>query len=251
MDQLRFLQAYERTAYINRERNGIGTLGEKTMHALIKNYFEPDETKQEIRVGTYYADIFDGEQIIEVQTRQFNKLRDKLAVFLEDYPVTVVYPVLGKKWLYWLDKESGELSKGRLSPRKGSVYEVCAELYKIKEYLKHPNFHLHVIVLEAEEYRCLDGWSKDKKKGSSKYDKIPTKLLDEVCIDSLADYRKLLPEGLPEEFGTQEFAKAAHISRRLAQASLNILFDVGAVERVGKQGNAWRYQTLGRQRSLR
>ncbi|MBO5278378.1 MAG: hypothetical protein J6B06_02665 [Lachnospiraceae bacterium] len=244
MNQARFSEAYQRTAYVNRERNGIGTLGEKTLHALLKNYLEPDETKQEVRVGSYYADIFDGEQIIEVQTRQFHKLREKLTAFLPDYPVTVVYPVLGKKWLYWLDKESGEVSKGRVSPRKGSVYEVCAELYKIKEHLKNPNFHLRVLVLEAEEYRYLDGWSRDRKKGSSKYDKIPTKLLDELCIDCLQDYRKLLPEGLPEEFGTQEFARVAHISRRLAQMVLNILYAVGVVERVGKQGNAWIYRAF-------
>ena len=64
MDQLRFLQAYQKTAYVNRERNGIGTLGEKTLHALLKNYLEPDETKQEIRLGTYYADIYNGKEII-------------------------------------------------------------------------------------------------------------------------------------------------------------------------------------------
>lgn len=244
MNQARFSEAYQRTAYVNRERNGIGTLGEKTLHALLKNYLEPDETKQEVRVGSYYADIFDGEQIIEVQTRQFHKLREKLTAFLPDYPVTVVYPVLGKKWLYWLDKESGEVSKGRVSPRKGSVYEVCAELYKIKEHLKNPNFHLRVLVLEAEEYRYLDGWSRDRKKGSSKYDKIPTKLLDELCIDCLQDYRRFLPEGLPTEFGTQEFAKSAHISRKLAQVVLNILYDTGTVERVGKQGNAWIYRAF-------
>lgn len=242
MNQLRFLQAYEKTAYANRERNGIGTLGEKTLHALLKNYMEPDEKKQEIRIGTYYADIFDGQQIIEIQTRQFHKMRNKLQVFLKEYPVTVVYPVLGKKWLYWVDKESGEVSSGRVSPKKGSIYEVCAELYQIKEYLRHPNFHLCVLVLEAEEYRYLDGWSKDRKKGATKWDKIPTKLLDEVCMDSLEDYKKLLPDGLSEEFGTQEFAKTAHISRQLAQVALNILFEAGAVERIGKQGHAWQYR---------
>lgn len=242
MDHTRFLEAYQKTAYANRERNGIGTLGEKTLHALLKNYFEPDEAKQEIRMGSYYADIFTGEQIIEVQTRQFNRLRDKLAVFLEEYPVTVVYPVLGKKWLYWLDKESGEVSPGRVSPRKGSVYEVCVELYRIKQYLKHPNLRVHVLVLEAEEYKYLDGWGKNKKKGASKYDRIPTRIMDELCIESLQDYRRFLPEGLPAEFGTQEFAKAAHISRKLAQVVLNILYDTGTVERVGKQGNAWIYR---------
>lgn len=243
MDHTRFLEAYQKTAYANRERNGIGTLSEKTLHALLKNYFEPDEAKQEVKIGSYFADVFTGTEIIEVQTRQFNRLRDKLAVFLEQYPVTVVYPVLGKKWLYWVDKESGEVSKGRVSNRKGSVYEVCVELYRIKQYLNHPNLRIHVLVLEAEEYRYLDGWGKDKKKGASKWDKIPTKIMDELYLASQQDYRLFLPEGLPEEFGTQEFAKVAHISRKLAQVVLNILYDTGAVERVGKQGNAWIYKS--------
>lgn len=242
MDQIRFMQAYQTTAYGNREKNGIGTLGEKTLHALIKNYLEPDEAKQEIRVGTYYADIYNGEEIIEIQTRQFNKLRDKLEVFLQEYPVRVVYPVLGKKRLYWIDRESGEVSPGRVSPRKGTVYELCAELYKIKGYLKNPNLRLQALVLEAEEYRYLDGWSRDRKKGATHYDRIPTKLTDELCIDTLRDYRKFLPQGLPEEFGSREFAASARISRSLAQIVLNILFEVGTVERIGKQGNAWIYR---------
>lgn len=242
MDHTRFLEAYQKTAYANRERNGIGTLSEKTLHALLKNYFEPDEEKQEVKVGSYYADIFTGSEIIEIQTRQFNRLRDKLEIFLAEYPVTVVYPVLGKKWLYWVDRESGVVSSGRVSNRRGSVYEVCIELYRIKQYLKNPKLRVQVLVLEAEEYRYLDGWGKDRKKGATKCDKIPTRIMGELCLNSLADYRLLLPEGLPEEFGTQEFSKTAHISRSLAQMVLNILYDTGTVERVGKQGNAWIYR---------
>lgn len=245
MDHLKFLEAYQKTAYANRERSGIGTLGEKTLHALLKNYFEPDETKQEIRLGAYYADIYNGEEVIEIQTRQFNRLRGKLDVLLQQYPVTVVYPVPGKKWLYWLDQESGEVSKGRVSPRKGTVYEVCAELYKIKPLLRNPNLHIHVLVLEMEEYRYLNGWSRDKKRGSSRCDRIPTRIMEELTILSQEDYGRLLPEELPGEFGSLELAKTAHISRSLAQVALNILYEVGTVERVGKKGNAWVYRKAG------
>ena len=99
-----------------------------------------------------------------------------------------------------------------------------------------------MLILEIEEYRYLNGWSKDKKKGSSRCDRIPKKIIEELCIDSRADYKKLLPKGLPAEFGSYEFAKTAHISRRLAQITLNILFEVNCVERVQKKGNAWVYQ---------
>lgn len=227
------------------EKKGIGTLGEKTLHHTLKNYFEPNKEKQEVRIKKYYADIYNEKGIIEIQTQQFYRLRGKLKVFLKEYPVTLVYPIPGKKCLYWLDQESGEISKGRVSPKKGTYYEICKELYRIKEYLGDPNLHLYVLILEIEEYRYLNGWSKDKKKGSSCCDKIPKKIIEELCIDSRADYKKLLPKGLPAEFGSYEFAKTAHISRRLAQITLNILFEVNCVERVQKKGNAWVYQIKG------
>lgn len=63
---------------------GIGTLSEKTLHAVLKNYYEPDENKHEVAIDGYYADIFNDSGIIEIQTRQLNKLRDKLAVFLKN-----------------------------------------------------------------------------------------------------------------------------------------------------------------------
>lgn len=242
MDQLRFLQAYNKIAHVNRERAGIGTLGEKTLHAVLKNYFEPDETRQEIKLGNYYADIYSEQGVIEIQSRQFDKLRGKLAVFLEEYPVTVVYPVPGKKWLYWLDKDTGQVSKGRVSPKRGTAYEVFAELYRIKEFLQKPNLSICVMILEVEEYRYLNGWSRDKKKGSSRCDRIPTRIMEEVNLKGPEDYGKLIPENLPEEFDSREFAKAAHISLKLSQTALNILFDTGAVARVGKRGRAYLYR---------
>ena len=59
----------------------------------------------------------DGE-IIEIQTRQFNRMRGKLQAFLPLYPVTIVYPIPYEKWLIWIDEDSGELSKKRKSPKR-------------------------------------------------------------------------------------------------------------------------------------
>ena len=60
----------------------IGTLSEKTLHAFLKNYYEPDIDKQEIPIDRYVADIFTGQEIIEIQTAQFNSMRDKLNCFV-------------------------------------------------------------------------------------------------------------------------------------------------------------------------
>ena len=241
-NQERFEQAKQKIIGIDRQRLGIGTLSEKTVHAILKNYYEPDEDRQEIPIENYVADIYSDGEIIEIQTRQFNKLRDKLQTFLSLYPVTVVYPIPREKWLIWVDEESGELSKKRKSPTKGNPYVAFIELYKIKMFLKDPNLRLRFVLIDMEEYRLLNGWSKDKKKGSTRYDRIPTQLVEEVEINCPEDYMQFVPYELEDDFTTKDFAKAAHIPVNLAQTVLNILFFVGTVERVGKQGRAYLYR---------
>lgn len=100
----------------NRERNGIGTLSEKTVHAVLKHYYAPDESQHEIPVEGCVADIFNGKEIIEIQTRSFDRMRPKLERFLPLYPVTIVYPIPYCKHVYWIDEETGEISGGRKSP---------------------------------------------------------------------------------------------------------------------------------------
>lgn len=240
-DNIAFEKAKLKIIGVDRQRLGIGTLSEKTVHAILKNYFEPDEEKQEIPIEKYVADIYTGSDIIEIQTRQFNKMRDKLAAFLPLCPVTIVYPIPYEKWIIWIDEESGELSKKRKSPVKGNPYMVFPELYKIKMFLKEPNLHLCLVFLNIEEYKLLNGWSKDRKKGSRRYDRIPTEIIREVRIERPEDFMQFIPFELKGGFTSGEFAKAAHINVSLAQVVLNILHHVGTVERVGKKGRMYLY----------
>lgn len=243
-DKKQFEAARNKIIGIQRERHGIGTLSEKTVHAVLKNYYAPDEDTQEIPIENYVADIYADGEIIEIQTRNFNTMRNKLQAFLPLYPVTIVYPVPNEKWIIWIDEESGELSQKRKSPVKGNIYSVFRELYRIKMFLKNPNLHLRVVLLNMEEYRLLNGWSRDKKKGSSRYDRIPTELVKEITIDCLQDYLQFLPYDLPDEFTTADFAKKVHITEALSRTALNILHYVGVAERVGKNGNSYVYRVV-------
>lgn len=244
IDREAFEAARKKVIGVDRKRSGIGTLSEKTVHAILKNYYEPDEEKQEIPIENYVADIFSDGEIMEIQTRQFNKMRNKLSAFLPLYPVTIVYPIPREKWIIWIDEESGELSRKRKSPAKGNVYLAFIELYKIKMYLKNPNLRVKLVLMDMEEYKLLNGWSRDKKKGSSRYDRIPTELIEEVDITRIEDYMQFVPYDLEEEFTSKEFAKAAHIPVKLAQTVLNILYDLGTVTRTGKKGREYLYTVL-------
>lgn len=242
MDKAEFLITCETIKKTNRAKNGIGTLSEKTLHAVLKKYFEPDESKHEIRVGSFVADIVNDNNIIEIQTGNFNKLRKKLELFLDDYSVTIVYPIAKTKWLLWLDPETGEMTNKRKSPRRGTPYDAFFELYKIKYLLPDPNLKLCIVLFDSEEYRYLNGWSQNKKRGSSRFERIPVSLEDEIMIENRFDYIKLIPEKLPEEFMSTDFKKASGLSLSGAQTALNVLYHLGAVERVGKKGNSHIYK---------
>ena len=93
-----------------------------------------------------------------------------------------------------------------------------------------------------EEYRMLDGWSRDKKKGSTKCDRIPSRLYDEIDIDFKESWLSLLPDGLPDPFTSADYKKAARVSQGCAGTALHILHYAGCLTRTGKKGNSYLYQ---------
>lgn len=224
--------------------NGIGTLSEKTVHAVLKYYYAPKEKYHEVRIGNYVADICREGEIFEIQTRNFNTLRSKLDCFLQDHDVTIVYPIANIKYLRWVNPDTGEILPPRKCPKKGNIYNIIPELYKIKYYLPNENLHFIMTFLDMEEYRMLDGWSKDKKKGATKTDKIPTGIAGEIRIDCKEDYLKFLPDDLPENFTSKDVAVCCKISIGLSGVLLHILHYLNLIERTGKKGNAYLYKIL-------
>jgi hypothetical protein len=242
MDKLRFIKARDKVISKDTIKQGIGTLAEKSLHSVLKYYFEPDTNAHEIRVNGFVADIKNENGIIEIQTGNFNKMRRKLDSFLIDNKVKIVYPIENNKWLIWINDETGEITKKRKSPKKGTPYQAYFELYKIKTVLTNPNLSIDLVFLDIDEYRLLNGWSDDLKKGSSRYERVPVDIIDEIHINVLADYMNLMPCDMPTVFKVKDFKKASGLSLRGCQTAINILKYIGLVEYVGKEGKAFLYK---------
>jgi len=251
MDKEFFLKVCDEVIGQQQGMNGIGTLSEKTVHSVLKSYYSPDSINHEIKVGGFVADICTGSEIIEIQTRSFDKLRRKLTAFLAFAPVTIVYPIHYVKWIRWVNPQSGEVSPPRKSPKLGSPYLIFFELYRIKDFLTNPNLKLKIVLLNLEEYRFLDGWSQDKKKGSSRCDRIPTEIVKEISVDCLEDYNLLIPDVLGGEFTSADFKKASGLPLKQAQTALHILHHIGIVDRVGKKGRSFLYIRMNGKREVR
>ena len=222
---------------------GIGTLSEKTLHAVLKRFYEPDASCREIPVGRFYADIKKENKIIEIQTRTLFKLRAKLDEFLQDHDVTVVHPIAAKKSVSWIEPD-GTVGKQHKSPKKGTIHDACFELDFIKDYIAHENFHLRLVMLDLSEYRYKNGWDRSKKRGSTRCDMIPNDVLGQYYLQSPADYADFIPDGLNETFTSADYAKAAKIRRERVNTELRILLCAGVIERIGKVKNAYVYKLV-------
>ena len=224
---------------------GIGTLGERTLHAALKYYLQPDPAFHEIKVGRSGGGGHqDSWGITEIQTRQFGRLQAKLEAFLALGPVTVVYPVAAQKRLCWMDPETGETSPWHRSPKERGGLMSSMSSMPSGICFENLNLSIRILLLEMEEIRYLNGWSHDRKRGSTRMDRVPVSLLGEVTVGAKVGYEALLPAGLPEEFTSKEFAKGAALSLPSAQRGLLLLHQLGVVDRLGKQGRSYLYRAV-------
>ncbi len=217
---------------------GIGTLNEKRIHSVLKNYFSNDYD-QEAKIGSFYADIVTENGIFEIQTGNFGKLNKKLEVMLSVCHVTVVYPYEKRTRVISADDISGELLREGRFRYNNSLTEFFLELYRIKSFLTNPNLTICIAELDVERVNYVsEKTGKRRKRGA--FTKTPLALRREIYFEKPADYLSLLPEGVPEEFTVKELQKYTKATD--AKLMLEILLYVGAADKIGKKGNAEIYK---------
>lgn len=218
--------------------NVIGVLSEKTLHKTIKNIFEGNQLYQEVKIDKYYVDICINNKIIEVQTKQFNKLRDKLnyLISINKYDINVVYPVFTNKTIFNINE--GIVDKGKKSPKKFKVPELFHELYMIKNLLPNNCLTITILLFEVNEYRI----KKNNRKGFECFDRVPTKLVDVITLDKLEDYVNLLPDNLNEMFTSKEICEKTKTNIKYVNKMLNVLKFLNVIELIGKDGKKFVYK---------
>lgn len=217
----------------SRERSGIGTLREKTVHAVLKEYYGGGEESKEISVGSFVADVVSEAGVIEIQTRSLYRLERKLTALLPLCRVTVVYPLEKETYLLTIDPESGELLSRRKSPKKTGLWQGIAELYGIREHLKDEHLTIRFPLLTVEETRLP---AAGRGRCAKKLDRIPTALNDETILRNVGDYIDLLPKALPDSFTSAELAKLCKTNAETARRCIGTLKAVGALQECGKRG---------------
>ncbi len=230
-DKLRFIKCCDSARINSCERHSIGTLGEKTLHSVIKHYFESDTSFHEQKIGRYVADILKNGEITEIQTRAFSSLKNKLTAYMGNHRVNVVFPIAAEKYISWIDPETGEVGERHKSPKRGHPRDILRELYSLRPIMPLDGVKFTLVFCVMEEFRLLTGRSRDKKHfGASRYERIPTELSGILTLENTSDFALLIPDTLPERFTAAEFAKAAKMTRRTAGYALLTLISLGVIE---------------------
>lgn len=238
--------------------SGIGTLGEKQMHAAIKQFICPDEGCHEVRLDCeesnrdgeektkrrrFVADILKDGTVYEIQTGRLAPLHDKIAWVIEntDYNITVIHPIAESKWVNVLDKNN-EIEKRYRSPVKGKISDMACELFSIADFVASPRFSLVLLLVEAEQYMKNTAKTSRTRPKFKKYELIPINLLSAAVFSCLDDYKYFIPDLLNGEFTVKQYSNESKIRGMDAYTAVHSLCSMGLLENCGKIGRAAAYR---------
>lgn len=213
---------------------------EKTLHEQLKKLYAMENGKVETVLGDYRVDVVRGDLLIEIQTRSFSSIRDKLRKLIKNHRVRLVHPVPYMKWIVRLDRDEKQVSR-RKSPKRGRVEEVFRELIYMPDILSDPNFELEVALVNMEEFLIDDGKGSWRRRRWSIHDRRMLSLHEHHLYKTPRDFLKLLPESLPDEFTTRILAKESKLRINLVQKMVYCLRKMGVLEQTGKKGRAKLY----------
>ena len=181
----------------------INTYNESSLHKTLKSFYslKNEGSKTEVPQGPFIVDIkCKDESIIEIQTANLSKLKEKCLYFLkQNTKVTIVFPLAVSKTICTKNPETGRISK-RKSPVHKSVYSIFRELTGLYQILLNKNFYLEILpsqIIEVREKTQIPVQSKNNmrrhKRDWLKTDKILESLEKEIVLHGKSSYKKLIP----------------------------------------------------------
>ena len=223
---------------------------ETSLHRQLKAIYAGDDGLQEVVCEGYRIDAVRGDELIEIQHGSLAAIRDKIRRLLNGHRVRIVKPIVANKLLVKLDKRGGTELDRRRSPKRGTLLNVFDELVYFTRVFQHEHLTLEVVLVDVEERRYPGhGKRRRRRKQGQDFQIEDQRLMGIVASQSFstaADLRKLLPRRMPREFHTAHLAQRLKAPRWTAQRIAYCLREMGAVEIVGKEGNAILYRYAAR-----
>ena len=219
----------------------IGTLGERSLHSALKDWYARPGDRKEVEVDGFHIDILRQNLLVEIQTTHFYSLKRKLNLLTGRHPLRLVYPIAQEKWIVRLAKDGMTRLGRRKSPKRGNIFHLFDELVSIPDVIRNPNFTLEVLLIQEEEVRCEDGTGSWRRGGLRIADHCLIDVLSRHLFKQPSDFLDLVPTSLPEPFSTKDLADGIGQPRWVAQEMAYCLRHMGVIDVIEKNGNALLY----------
>ena len=226
--------------------NQIGTLNEKPLHAVLKEWYARPGDQMEVALDGYVIDIIRDDLLIEIQTRNFSALKRKMRRLTEAHHVRLVHPIAVEKWIVKLPRDSQSKQSRRKSPKRGGPELIFDELVSFPQLIASPNFSLEVLLVQEEEVRRYDARRAWRRRGWVTSERRLLGVVERHVFETTSDLGALIPPAVQELFTTSDLASALKRPRRLAQKMAYCLREMGAITPQGKRGNAILYSRAER-----
>lgn len=221
--------------------NQIGSLNETTLHNDLKWWYSKSNDQLEQKIGNFIIDIVRDDLLIEIQTKNFAAIRNKLEILLQNHKVKLVHPIIQDKWIINLNTQLNMIIRRRLSPNHFSYINIFNELIRIPTMIFHPNFTIELVLVQIEEIRQQNRNGSRKRKGWSIYDRKLVKVLERKHFKSPSDFLCFVPNNLETPFTNIELARSLKMSVRFIQKMSYCLRKMGIFKLVGKRSNSYLY----------
>ena len=218
------------------EQTGININNEKSLHSAIKQWYAMPGDRLEVKVDKYIIDLVREDSLIEIQTRNFSAIGNKLRALTKYNKVMLVHPIATEKYIVTMESMDKVITR-RKSPKKGKLVDLFDELIRIPDLIDEENFILEILMTKEEEIRCKDGKGSWRRKGISIVDRKLIEVVEKVTFKESKDFLIFLPEDLQGSFTNKDLAKALKITVFKARKITYCLRKMKIIKEVGKLRN--------------
>ncbi|MBW9153123.1 hypothetical protein [Clostridium estertheticum] len=225
------------------EQNGINIKNEKSLHSSIKQWYVTPGDRFEVKVDKYVIDLVREDSLIEIQTKNFSAIRNKLRELVKYNKVMLVHPIAAEKYIVTTEEPDIVISR-RKSPKKGKLVDLFDELIRIPDLMGSDNFILEILMIKEEEIRCKDGKGSWRRKGISIVDHKLLEVMEKITFKEDKDFLIFLPDELPENFTNKNLAKTLKIPENKARKITYCFRKMMIIKEIGKLKNELIFEKL-------
>ncbi|MCC9138342.1 hypothetical protein ACFSKU_21670 [Pontibacter silvestris] len=217
--------------------NGIGVQNERSLHASLKQWYAQPDDKFEVPLKGFFIDLVRGEQLVEIQTRNFSAIRHKLHMLLKEHKVHLLHPITYEKWVLQVNPTGTKVLSRRKSPHRGRLTDIFEELVRLPELLLHENFTIEFPLIREEEVRCRDGKGSKHRKRESIKDRRLLEVISTHHFTKTNEFLQFIPEDLPRPFSNKCLEKALVLPIHRCRQITYCLRKMEVITVVGKKRN--------------